>query len=449
MERRFDIKKIILVSLIYCSLDVMWMVYNSYVPIYLQAGSKAFAAGVGVLGFGLTPVLTGILMTLDNIASLFIAPFVGMLSDSSKSKMGRRMPFIVFSMPFMVLALIVIPLIPEKIPEHLNGNAAQLMGLIIPFMGALFVLLISNSVMMGPGRVLLFDITPSKHRTTANGICNVLDGIMMFVVVAGGAALYSIYRPLPMWAAAAFILVSVIIVWIFIKEPDVTDSSARENNTSPKEIIGVIRTLPHKESKSLIFYALAMLFTYLGLSLGQAFITSYAVSVLKTDTSTASLLLVALAVIAMVMAVPAALLANRFGRKKIMMIGTLICFVNCIVFFFVKDLTFTFIATAVFALGWILSNISHSPMMLDHAPSEKYFGTFLSILFFASTIAMIIGPISGGWLVGLFNNDYSVIWPVMAVFFALALVLLNFVTCGEAKQEPELEEKKNTVTEIA
>jgi MFS family permease len=88
-------------------------------------------------------------------------------------------------------------------------------------------------------------------------------------------------------------------------------------------------------------------------------------------------------------------------------------------------------------------------MMLDHAPSEKYFGTFLSILFFASTIAMIIGPICGGWLVGLFNNDYSVIWPVMAVFFALALLFLNFVTSGEVKQEPELEEKLNTVTETA
>ena len=449
MERSFDVKKIILVSLIYTSLDVMWMVYNSYVPIYLQAGSAAFAAGVGVLGFGFTPALTGFLMTLDNIASLFIAPFVGMLSDSSKSKMGRRIPFIVFAMPFMVLALVIIPLIPERIPAHLNGNTAQLTGLIVPFMGALVLLLLSNSVMMGPGRVLLFDITPSKHRTTANGICNVLDGIMMFVVIAGGAVLYNIYRPLPMWTAAAFILVSVCVVWIFIKEPKESDSSAKENNISPQEIISVIRTLPREESKSLIFYSLTMLFTYLGLSLGQAFITSYAVSVLHTDTSTASLLLVALAVIAMVMAVPAALLANRFGRKKIMMLGTLICVVDCIAFFFIKDLTFTFIATAIFALGWILSNISHSPMMLDHAPSEKYFGTFLSIVFFASTAAMIIGPTTGGWLVGLFNNDYSVIWPVMAVFFALAMLFLKFVTRGEAKKEIGVEESLDSTPETA
>lgn len=441
MKFKLDIKKIVLVSLIYTSLDVMWMVYNSYVPIYLQAGNPAFAAGIGILGFGFTPVLTGFLMTLDNIASLFIAPFVGMLSDSSKSKMGRRKPFILFSMPFMVIALIFIPLIPEWIPAGLNGNTAQLTGLIIPFMGALVVLLLANSVMFGPGRVLLFDITPSEHRTTANGICNVLDGLMMFVVIFGGALLYEKYHPLPMWAAAAFIVIAVIVVWIFIKEPRVTDSSAAENNTSPKEIIRVVRTLPHEESKSLIFFSLTMLFSYLGLSLGQAFITSYAVSVLKMDTGTASLLLVTLAIVAMVMAVPAALLANRFGRKKIMMIGTFICLLVSIVMFLITDITFAFIAVAAFSVGWIFSNISHSPMMLDQSPSEKYLGTFLSMLFFMSTLAMIIGPITGGWLVGLFNNNYAVIWPVMAAFFGVAMLFLAFVTRGEAKKEVASEKK--------
>ncbi len=449
MTRKLDIKKIVLISLIYTSLDVMWMVYNSYVPIYLQAGNTAFAAGVGILGFGFTPALTGFLMTLDNIAALVIGPFVGLLSDSSKSKMGRRMPFIVFSAPFMVIALIFIPLIPEWIPAHLNGNTSELIGLIIPFMIALMVLLVANSVMFGPGRVLLFDVTPSEHRTTANGICNVMDGIMMFVVLAGGAMLYNIYRPLPMWVAAAFILISVLVVWALIKEPKTTDSSARESSTSPKEIIRSIRTLPREEAKSLLFFSLTMLFSYLGLSLGQAFVTSYAVSVLHTDTGTASMLMVSLAVGALVMAIPAALLANRFGRKKIMMIGSVICVAVSVGLFLVKDLTFTFIATGLFALGWIFSNISHTPMMLDHSPSEKYLGTFLSIVFFVSTIALIIGPITGGWLVQMFNNDYSVIWIIMAAFFSLAAFFLIFVTRGEAKKEPDNEIHQNTLNETA
>jgi Na+/melibiose symporter-like transporter len=161
MKQKLDIKRIALVSLIYCSLDVMWMIYNSYVPVYLQAGNPGFTeAGAGVLGFGIAPAITGFLMTLDNIGALILSPFIGILSDSSKSKMGRRISFILFSMPFMVAALVVIPLMVQNIPPESSGNTAALTGRLIPFMASLVVLLLANAVMFGPGRVMLFDITP-------------------------------------------------------------------------------------------------------------------------------------------------------------------------------------------------------------------------------------------------------------------------------------------------
>lgn len=433
MTFKFDIRRVVLVSLIYCSLDVMWMIYNSYVPIYLQAGNPTFDAGVGVLGFGFGPTITGFLMTLDNIGALILGPFIGMLSDSSRSKLGRRMPFVLFAMPFMVAALFVIPVIVQMIPSDLNGNTPELTRWLVPFFISLVVLLLANAVMFGPGRVLLFDITPSEHRTTANGICNVLDGILAIVVILGGAALYNIYQPLPMWVAGGFILVGVLVVWAFIKEPQVTDSSASELETTPGRILHVITHLPKEYARSTIFYILTMFFAYLGLSIGQAFVTSYAVSVLKVEVSTASLLLAIMMIVALVMAVPAALLANRFGRKRIMVVGTIVCALVCITLFFMTSVTATMIGIGFFGLGWMLANISQSPMMVDHSPSEKYLGTYLSMIFVVSTLAMIIGPIFGGWLVQLFNNDYNAIWPIMAAFFVISALTLIPVTKGEAR----------------
>lgn len=435
MNFKFDLKRIVLVSLIYCSLDVMWMIYNSYVPIYLQAGNPSFAeAGAGILGFGFGPAITGILMTLDNIGALIISPFIGLLSDSSKSKMGRRMPFVLFSMPFMVAALFVIPVIVKMIPPELNGITSELTRWLIPFMISVVVLLLANAVMFGPGRVMLFDITPSEHRTTANGVCNVLDGILAIIVILGGAALYQIYEPLPMWVAGGFILVAVLVVWAFIKEPLVTDSSASEMETTPKQIFKVITHLPKEYAKSTIFFILSLLFAYLGLSIGQAFVTSYAVSVLNADVSAASLLLAVMMIVALISAVPAALLANRFGRKRIMMIGSVICAVVCISLLIFSNMTATMIGIGIFGMGWILVNISQSPMMVDHSPSEKYLGTYMSMIFITSTIAMIIGPIFGGWIVQLFNNNYNSIWPVMALFFIISTFTLIPVTLGEAKK---------------
>ncbi len=434
MNFKFDIKRIVLVSLIYCSLDVMWMMYNSYVPIYLQAGNPAFDAGAAVLGFGFGPAITGFLMTLDNIGALIISPFIGMWSDSTKSKMGRRTPFVVFSMPFMVAALILIPLFVQGIPAELNGQTGQLTRWLVPFMISLVVLLLANAVMFGPGRVMLFDITPSEHRTTANGICNVLDGILAIVVILGGAALYDLYKPLPMWVAAGFIVVAVLVVWAFIKEPKVTDSSASEMDTTPKQIIQVITHLPKDYARSTIFYIAAVLFAYLGLAIGQSFITSYAVSVLKMEVSTSSLLLAVMMIVALVMAVPSALLANRFGRKRMMIVGTIICVLVCVIMYLFPSVTGTMVGIGFFGLGWMLANISQSPMMVDHSPSEKYLGTYMSLVFVTSTLAMIIGPIFGGWLVQVFGNNYMTIWPVMGIFFLVSIFLLIPVTRGEAKK---------------
>jgi MFS family permease len=266
----------------------------------------------------------------------------------------------------------------------------------------------------------------------------VIDGILAIVVILGGAALYEIYQPLPMWIAAGFILVAVLLVWAFIKEPQVTDSSASEMETTPKQILYIITHLPKEYSKSTIYFIITLLFAYLGISIGQAFVTSYAVSVLGAEVSTASLLLAIMMIVALISAVPAALLANRFGRKRIMLIGTILCALVCFSLSFFASITATMIGIGLFGCGWILANISQSPMMVDHSSSEKYLGTYISMIFIISTLAMIIGPILGGWIVQLFDNNYNVIWPLMTIFFLISALTLLPVTKGEAKKaEPE------------
>ena len=446
MKPNFNLKSVILISLIYSTLDVMWMVYNSYVPIYFQAGNPDFqTAAVGVIGFGFGPALTGLLMTLDNVTALIVSPLVGMWSDSLRSKRGRRLPFILSSMPFMVLALVAIPLFPQMIPAGLNGQTAQLTGYLLPFMAFLVLLMISNSVMWGPGRSLLFDVTPSEHRTTANAVANIIDGVLLVLVVLGGAALYNLYKPLPLWVAGLFILAAVIIVSIWIREPHVEGDSV-DKATSPRQILQMLRGLHGEEARSLIFFMISMLFTYMAISEVQAFITSYSVSVLQVSMSTASMLLAIFAIIGLLMAVPAALLANRFGRKRIMLVGTFLCLAQCALTFFVPSIPFVMISAGIIGIGWILSNISHTPMMVDHAPSDKYLGTYVSLIFVISTVGFILGPIIGGWVVENFGSNYGLIWPLMALFFGIAFIAMLPVTRGEAKKTaarlaPDLKEE--------
>ncbi|MCX8013680.1 MAG: hypothetical protein N3A02_05265, partial [Rectinema sp.] len=61
--------------------QLMWMVYNTYMPIFLQAGAAGFSTSLAIRGFGLSATLTGIIMTFDNIAAFFLQPIMGPISD--------------------------------------------------------------------------------------------------------------------------------------------------------------------------------------------------------------------------------------------------------------------------------------------------------------------------------------------------------------------------------
>ena len=434
-KMKIDLKKVILVCLVFAALDAMWTLLTSYLPIYLQAGNAAFDAGDGVLGFGFTPALTGLILSLGNAIIMILRPLSGVLSDTSKSKMGRRMPFMVFGMPFLVIALIALSYIPELIPPQLNGSTNQLAAYLIPFFVALAVIFIAYPVMLQPSRVLIFDVVSSEQRVNANSVSQVLNGFASMVVILGGAALYNIYRPLPTWVAAAVILVAVLIVWKTVKEPSVADPNSSEKSASIKEIFHVLRTLPGEDKKCVGFFTLSAFFHTFGLAVATSFLTSYAVSVISVSMSTASTLMVVVGVSCLLAAVPAGMIANRFGRKKSMLGGSVICALSCLLIWIIPSLGVLYAIMVTFSIGFILIVVSSTPMAADLSPSEKYVGTYISLVSLVGGFGPVVGPLVGGWLVGMFNNNYSVIWPLLISVFSLTFVTLIPVTKGEAKTE--------------
>jgi len=91
---KFDFAKIWVLGFGFLGLSLLWAVYNDYVPVLLQAGRPDFSKGAGVDGFGLGIATTGLVMGLDNLAALFILPYVGGISDRIRTRFGRRKPFI-------------------------------------------------------------------------------------------------------------------------------------------------------------------------------------------------------------------------------------------------------------------------------------------------------------------------------------------------------------------
>ena len=151
-------------------------------------------------------------LALDNIAALFIQPPVGAWSDRLRTPIGRRMPFILVGAPIGALAFGLIP-IAAALPL---------------FVACTCTLLLSMALWRTPVVALMPDITPSPFRSQANGIINFMGGIGSIISFLGGAALYKMNPAFPFWLGSALVVLAALLVFIFIKEPKVTDESKED-----------------------------------------------------------------------------------------------------------------------------------------------------------------------------------------------------------------------------
>ena len=433
-ESVFDYKRTFLIGFGFFSTSIMWAVYNTYVPIFLQAGDPTFDASLAVrtFGFGLSATATGIIMTLDNIAAFFIQPIMGALSDRTYTRIGRRMPYIVIFAPIAVLAFVLIPLAPQMIPAQLNGQVDQLGGLFAFFIGALGVMLLAMAVFRTPVIALMPDLVPSAQRSKANGVINLMGGLGGVLAFLVGGLLYGIYRPLPFWFGGLVTLLAVAFLFWKVKEPrELVESAARR-----EEGLGVfrgLRDIPRESVRSLVLLILAIFFWFVGYNAVETFFSSYGVVTLGVSESTASMILSVAYITFILFSIPSGIIAMRIGRKRTILIGLAVFATLLTIAFFVPIVPVVIALLALGGVAWSLVNINSLPMVVDISTSEEVLGTYTGLYYVAGTLAAVVGPILNGWVIDLTGRNYNMIFLVAPIFFALAILCMLGVTKGEAK----------------
>ena len=96
-SKRLNYLKTFLLGFGFFGVSVIWSVYNAFVPLILDER------------FGLQAGFIAVIMVLDNIAALIIQPALGVFSDRLRSKIGRRLPFIVVGAPLAAAMFGLIP----------------------------------------------------------------------------------------------------------------------------------------------------------------------------------------------------------------------------------------------------------------------------------------------------------------------------------------------------
>jgi Na+/melibiose symporter-like transporter len=431
---KFSYGKIFLLGFGFFGVSVIWGVYNAFVPIFLA--NK----------FGLSAAFIGFFMTLDNIAALFIQPPVGAWSDRLRTPMGRRLPFILIGAPITALAFGLIPL-----------------AAVLPlFVACTSTLLLSAALWRTPVVALMPDITPSEKRSQANGIVNFMGGIGTIIALQTGGILYKLSPAFPFWLGSALVVIAVMIVFLFVKEPkEYTrsaphDGSLDSDSTKPQpNMMESLQEVLNEEDKSGPRILFAIFFWFLGYSAVETFFTLYAQNHLGIDPGDGATLLSVLPLFFVLFAIPSGFIAARIGRRVAISFGLIVVGVVLALFYILpantlltpisplplvgiplvengpRLLTLAGVMLIFGGIGWALVNINSLPMVVELTSAARI-GTFTGLYYLFSTLSAIVGPNVNGWAIQLTGNNYNIIMLIAPFFMLTALVLMLGVRRGEA-----------------
>jgi MFS family permease len=411
---RFSYLKLILLGFGFMGISLLWGIYNAYVPIFLQAGRPDFSTSAGVAGFGLGTTMTGFIMTLDNLAALFILPFVGAWSDRLRTSWGRRKPFIVIGAP---LAMISFMAIPQALGHPLSV-----------FMLMICLMLLSMDLFRTPVIALMPDITPSPQRSQANGVINLMGGIGGILAAVAGGALFKISFAAPFYFGGLVMMLACWVVLIFIREP--TPEQRQPGEQEPR-LLDSLRTVIFDRDRSALRLLAAIFFWFLSFNALEVFFTSFAVNVLHVSSGQAAAIVAFFALSIILFSVPSGFIGGRFGRKRVIQLGILLFALLLSCGYFVHTVLQTQVLLAAAGMAWSLILVNSLPMVVDSAPPERI-GVYTGLYYLASQSSAIVGPILAGKIIAIFNNDYRTAFLYGAVALGIAFAFMWGVKKGEA-----------------
>ena len=430
-------KRTILVGLAFLSICAFWQMYDNIVPLILTRT------------FHMNETLSGLIMAADNILALFLLPFFGSLSDRTNTKIGKRMPFILFGTGCAIILMNLLPLIEN------SYYAAPSTAKTVSFVIVLGLLLIAMGTYRSPAVALMPDVTPKPLRSKGNAIINLMGAVGGILYLAITSVLYSQsrleaieaaggrvnYQPLFM-IVSAIMFVSIGILFLTIKEPKLTaenqalEAQHPEWNLASEDSAGH-EVLPATVKRSLGFLLASIALWFIGYNGVTTWFTTYVSEVMGQGLGGASTCLLIATAGAIVSYIPVGQIASKIGRKKTILGGVILLAV-CFALGYVLTTAYQsinlimFVVFALVGLAWAAINVNSLPMVVEMC-RDSDIGKFTGYYYTASMAAQVVTPVVAGTLMR--HIDYRVLFPYAAFFVALSGVTMCFVRHGDAKAE--------------
>jgi len=403
--KKLNLLQLLVLNSYWIGLSFMW---NAIHPILLPAVLLNYVPDAKKNTY------LGLLTFAGLIIAMIVQPVTGALSDGWKSRFGRRRPLAVVGTLFDFVFLSIL------------AWSGGLIWLFIGYVGLQF----SSNIAHGPMQGLLPDRVPREQLGVASSLKTFMD--MLSLVLASllaGRLLNPVTRdPAPiMLVVMSLLAVFASVTFFGVKE----EPAQAHERTDWKGLLGQFRI---KFSENPVYWWLIaerMLFL-LGIYGMQAFAQYYLQDVLRVPDPPRQTgdLLAALTVTMVILILVSGWLADKYGAKRILAIGTFVASGGMLLMLFATDMRGLIVFGSVLGAGIGLFMTSNWALANSLAPLEsagKYLGLTNIATAGAAALARLEGPVldglnaawPGAWI------GYKGLFIFGAVCMLLSLFLLR------------------------
>ncbi|MBP3484270.1 MAG: MFS transporter [Oscillospiraceae bacterium] len=430
---KLDNKRTVLTGLAFLSICAFWQMYNSIVPLILTKT------------FHLNETYSGMIMAADNILALFLLPLFGSLSDKTSTRIGKRMPYVLFGTGAAIILMNILPIIDNSYSAAPSGFKT------VSFVIVLGLLLVAMGTYRSPAVALMPDITPKPLRSKANAIINLMGALGGVIYLGVAAVMYPNskvaglehvnYQPLFI-VVASIMFVAVGVLFLTVKEPKLVaeqkelEAKHPEWNLAEDDGSGH-ETLPKNVKRSLGFLLASICLWFIGYNAVETWFTTYVSQVMGQALGGASTCLLIATGGAVISYIPIGVLASKIGRKRTIM-GGIILLASCFGLGYFLTTTYheinliMFVVFALVGLAWAAINVNSLPMVVEMCKGSDI-GKFTGYYYTFSMAAQVVTPVVAGYLMR--NVSYTALFPYAAAFVAMSFATMLFVKHGDNKPE--------------
>ena len=414
---KLNTKQTVLIGLSFASILAFWQFYDQVIPVILENH------------FGRSTIVTNAIMSIDNVLAVFLLPLFGTLSDRTRTRFGKRTPFILFGTVAAVAMMVILALLTEY--ESFAG-----------FFVCLMILLVVMSVYRSPAVAYMPDVTPKPLRSKGNAVINLvgyIGGIFATVAMtlevksttlSDGSIEYNSFIPIFM-TIAVFMLITVLIMVFTLNENKIVREANIGETAEERARSG--EKLPKPVMRSLLFILASVFLWFTAYNGVTTSFSRYFENRYGIDAGGSSMYLTVATIAAIASFVPLGAISSKLGRKKTILLSIILMTVCYLGIFAIPSAGIAMYAVfALIGIGWAGINVNSFPMVVEMCHSSDV-GKYTGYYYAFSMAAQIFTPLFSGVLIT--KLGYNILLPYAAVFSALSFVTMLFVAHGDSKPE--------------